>query len=38
MLRGGERLRAGFAAVPVIAALAGAAVLPPLIVSTMILR
>lgn len=38
MLRGGERLRAGLAAVPVVAALAGAAVLPPLIVSTMILR
>ena len=37
-VRGGGWLRAGLAMVPVAAALAGAAVLPPLIVQAMILR
>lgn len=37
-LRGGERWRAGLAAVPAVAALAGIAVLPPVIVYAMILR
>ncbi len=37
-LRGGERWRAGLAAVPAVAALAGVAVLPPVIVYAMVLR